>query len=169
MKVGFSTWCMVAVARRGEFTWEHAVDYAAEIGADCLEITHEDGYGYDFADPEAELAQIRAHAEQHGVVLSGFTFPANFAVEDRDALHAEIARVKVQVDRANILGVKFVRHDIARVGARSLEDFEKFLPPMVEGARAIADHAAQYGITTSSENHGYLVQASERVRRPASD
>ncbi|MMZ61532.1 Inosose dehydratase [compost metagenome] len=30
--------------------------------------------------------------------------------------------------------------------------------------RIIADHAAQYGITTSVENHGYYVQASDRVQ-----
>ena len=36
---------------------------------------------------------------------------------------------------------------------------------MARGCSECADHAKQYGITTSSENHGVFVQDSERVRR----
>lgn len=43
--------------------------------------------------------------------------------------------------------------------------FEENLPLMVQGSQIIADYAAQFGITTTIENHGFSVQASDRVQR----
>lgn len=42
---------------------------------------------------------------------------------------------------------------------------ETHLKWIVEGCRQIADYAAQFDITTTIENHGVSVQASDRVQR----
>ncbi|TRC47294.1 sugar phosphate isomerase/epimerase family protein, partial [Mannheimia haemolytica] len=62
------------------------------------------------------------------------------------------------------LGVKLMRHDVASRQDTSIIRFQEDLPRIAEACRRIADYAAQYGITTSLENHGYYVQASDRVQ-----
>ena len=75
--------------------------------------------------------------------------------------------MKKQVDIANALGVKMMRHDVAWRDKEntSIVQFEDDLPKIVEACQQVADHAAQYGITTSIENHGFHVQGSDRVLR----
>lgn len=167
MKVGVSSWCLVKLAKAGDFTWEFAVDWAADLGADHLEIAAETAYGFGLGDKPDALTAIRDHAARRGIDISSFTFPANFVTEDEAEVPKEIERVKRQIDAANTVGAKFVRHDVARVPLEwcTLEIFDRYLPIMAEACREVADYAAQYGITTSTENHGLLVQASERVRR----
>ena len=60
-----------------------------------------------------------------------------------------------------------MRHDISfRPPAEAtVEQFEADLPILIEGCQRIADYADRYGITTSIENHGFYVQASDRIRR----
>jgi sugar phosphate isomerase/epimerase len=57
-----------------------------------------------------------------------------------------------------------MRHDVASSKDISIGHFQAELPRLAEACRRIADHAAQYGITTSVENHGYFIQASDRVQ-----
>ncbi len=47
----------------------------------------------------------------------------------------------------------------------SIRQFEADLPRLVEACRRIADYAAQFDIVTSVENHGFYLQASDRVLR----
>src|SRR5699024_6880619 len=70
------------------------------------------------------------------------------------------------VDMANRLGAKFMRHDVASrpIPECTIENFEADLSKIVTASQEIADYAAQYGITTSLENHGLYVQASDRVQ-----
>lgn len=60
-----------------------------------------------------------------------------------------------------------MRHDVASVpiAEATIERFEQELPRLVEGCRRVADYAAQFGIITSVENHGYFIQAADRVQR----
>ena len=60
-----------------------------------------------------------------------------------------------------------MRHDVGYRPADkcTLEQFEIDLPKVADACREIADYAAQFGITTSVENHGFHFQGSERVRR----
>jgi len=60
-----------------------------------------------------------------------------------------------------------MRHDAGSrpIPETTVENFERDLPRLVEACRRVADHAKQYGIVTSVENHGYHVQAHERVQR----
>jgi sugar phosphate isomerase/epimerase len=68
------------------------------------------------------------------------------------------------VDIAAQLGVKLMRHDVASVADISIKNFVVLLPRLAEACRRVADYAATFGITTSIENHGYFLQASDRVQ-----
>jgi len=88
-------------------------------------------------------------------------------LESEEALEQEIRNVMNHVDIAAALGVTRMRHDVAFRPAHegTVAQFETDLPIIVQACRRIADYAAERGITTSLENHGYYVQSSERVRR----
>ena len=81
-------------------------------------------------------------------------------------LAAEIERVKRNVDIAAAYGCPILRHDISRgFGAgdpRSYEDAIEILAPAV---RAITRYAAERGVVTTTENHGYFSQDSDRVEK----
>jgi sugar phosphate isomerase/epimerase len=108
--------------------------------------------------------EIREHAAAAGVPLTSLAIGADLSTGDR----AQIDRVKAHVDLAERLGITRMRHDV--VGHAGVEGddtplFEQVLPHIVAGAKEIAQHAATKGITTSLENHGFFVQAADRVRR----
>lgn len=65
------------------------------------------------------------------------------------------------------LGAKRMRHDVASrpKPETNINRFEADLPVIVAACQQIADYAAPLGITTSLENHGYYVQASDHVQR----
>jgi inosose dehydratase len=62
-----------------------------------------------------------------------------------------------------------MRHDVSAFRRpfeqNTIVHFEQELPRMVAGCRRIADYAAQYGIITTLENHGFYVNGSDRVTR----
>ena len=95
--------------------------------------------------------------------------PANFVQESRDDFDAEVERIKRHVDTVNRLGIKHMRHDVTAFTLppekMGIDYVETHLDMIVEGCRQIADYADRYGITTTIENHGVSVQASDRVQR----
>ena len=83
-------------------------------------------------------------------------------------VEAEIARVREEVDIAEVLGVPGMRHDVTsgwpadHVGPRS---FGAALSRMAEGCRGVTEYAAEKGIKTMVENHGFFCQESVRVEQ----
>ncbi|MBO1914620.1 TIM barrel protein, partial [Microvirga sp. 3-52] len=104
---------------------------------------------------------VREKANEVGIELSNYAIGANFITDNEEDYQAEIVRVKKEVDIANQLGIKFMRHDVASrpIPETTIQQFEADLPQLIEACREIADYANQYGIITSVENHGYYIQA----------
>lgn len=166
MKPGVSTYSLLQAIKAGEMTVLDVIDWIAEQGGEHMEIVP---YGFTLED-QPELADaVRERAAAKGIALSNYSMPANFVQETQEAFEAEMERVKRHVDTVHRLGMKHMRHDVTaftlppeKWGIDYLEDN---LAQIVEGCRRIADYAAQYGITTTIENHGVSVQASDRVQR----
>ncbi|WP_420850641.1 sugar phosphate isomerase/epimerase family protein [Paenibacillus lutrae] len=137
-----------------------ALEWIAANGGEHMEVVP---LGIDFTQEPQLVQDIREKAAELGIELSNYAVGANFLTENDEAYQQEIERVKREVDVANALGVKLMRHDVARHEDVSMRTFNANVDRMIEACRTIADYAAQYGITTSIENHGYLVQASDRV------
>ncbi|RKP46719.1 sugar phosphate isomerase/epimerase [Cohnella endophytica] len=161
MKFGISTYCFWQAMQAGELDVVQAIGLIAEMGGEHVEIVP---LGYDLtANPEL-IGLIKNKAAEAGIEVSNYAIGANFAGLDDQAFEQEIERVKREVDIAAALGAKLMRHDVANSEDRSIKQFNRDLPKLAEACRRIADYAAQYGITTSVENHGYYVQASDRVQ-----
>lgn len=161
MKLGISSYSLYQVMQAGSMTLLEAIDWVADNGGEHIEIVP---LGFNFGENPELIGQIRERATQAGIAVSNYAIGANFIVDSEKAYAAEIARVKSEVDHAHALGVKLMRHDVASRPDTSIVRFQEDLPRIADACREIADYAAQYGITTSLENHGYYVQASDRVQ-----
>lgn len=164
MKIGLSSYSLFGVLQSGEMTILDAIEWVAEQGGEHIEIVPNLGFSFD-KNPEL-IDQIPKKAKEVGIEISNYAIGANFITEDEEAFHAEIDRVKKEVDIANRLGVKFMRHDVASrpIPECTIEQFEADLPKLVDACQQVADYAAQYDITTSVENHGFFIQAADRVQ-----
>ncbi|MEK3705776.1 sugar phosphate isomerase/epimerase [Paenibacillus sp. FSL R7-0198] len=165
MKVGLSTYSLQQALDRKELTVPDAIRWIADQGGEHVEIVP---MGFSLIDNPELIDKIKAVAKEVGIDISNYAIGANFAVqEDAEALEQEIQNVMRHVDVAAALGVKLMRHDVAFRPAPegTVAQFEIDLPILVKACQRIADYAAEFGITTSVENHGYYVQSSERIQR----
>jgi sugar phosphate isomerase/epimerase len=164
MKLGMSSYSLVGAMNAGEMTILDVIDWTAEQGGEHIEIVP---IGFSLTDNPELTQQIVARAKKAGIDISNYAIGADFLPETDEAFEQEIERVKKEVDIANALGVKRMRHDVSFKPAQegTIQQFEKDLPRLVEACQRIADYAKQYGIITSIENHGFYVQASDRIQR----
>jgi sugar phosphate isomerase/epimerase len=138
-----------------------AIDYIAEIGGEHVEIVP---IGFNLIEKPELIAAIRQKAQDTGIEISNYAIGAEFSSTNEIEYENEITRVMKEVDIAALLGVKLMRHDVATAADISIQHFDSLLPRLAEACRRIADYAASFGITTSVENHGYFLQASDRVQ-----
>lgn len=163
MKTSVSSYSYDKLLRSGQMDLFQVMDSAKKTGFDAIEfIEFDPPQGKTLAEFAAEL---RAYAEKIGLAISSYTVGANFLQED---VAAEVERVKAEVDIAAVLGVKVMRHDIfsrypdSYTGVRT---FDAVLPIIAPAIREVAEYAATKGITTMSENHGYIAQDADRLLR----
>ena len=166
MKIGLSSYSLLKAIKSGEMSILDAIRWIADNGGEHMEIVP---YGYSLVD-DPELADaVRETAKEAGIALSNYSMPANFVQDTEEMFDEEVARVKLHVDLVDRLGMKHMRHDVTAFTIpqekMTIEWFEDHLHLMVRGSQLIADYAAQYGITTTIENHGFSVQSSDRVQR----
>ena len=136
-----------------------AIQKVKELGSDSIafsSIIPHDG------STEAQYSEkLRLECEKQNMTISDYVFSADFIDGSDGDTNREIARIKQQIDIAEILGVKIIRHDACY--GRSIRSFEKALPILARGCAEVADYAAKKGIRTTVENHGFFCQGSERV------
>src|SRR5690625_1868595 len=164
MKIGLSSYSLLQALDGGEMSIIDAIQWIAGQGGEHIEIVPD--LGFSFKENPELIDEIRKTATEVGIEISNYAIGANFITETEDEFRAEIDRVKKEVDIANRLGVKFMRHDVASrpIPECTIKNFEADLPKLVSACQEIADYAAQYGITTSVENHGFYIQATDRVQ-----
>lgn len=166
MKMGLSSYSLVSLINSGKMTILEAIEWIGAHGGEHVEIVP---FGFDLVNNQSLIDDIREKAKEVGIDISNYAILANLVPETEEAYEKEIARVMGEVDIANRLGVKLMRHDVSSfrrpLDTCTVSYFEKDFPRMVEACRRIADYAAQYGITTTVENHGFYVNGSDRVIR----
>lgn len=161
MKFSVSSYSFQKLLNNGTYTQRDLIAIAKDMGFDAVEYTDlmpEDGM------TDLEYAKVlRAEAEKHGIEISAYTIGADFLKKDLDE---EVKRLYGQVDVTAALGAKRMRHD-ATGGFPEPEakyrSFDGALPILAEGCRRVTEYAAEKGIETMVENHGYFCQDSVRV------
>ena len=166
MKIGVSSYSFSRLVRSGELEQIAVIAKAKEIGFDAIEFS-------TIAVPEGKTLpdfakEIRDEGARVGIDVVNYTIGADFLGGSGGDLRAEIARVREEVDIAEILGVPGMRHDATggwpadHVGPKS---FGAALPRLAEGCRGVTEYAAEKGIKTMVENHGRFCQESVRVEQ----
>ena len=139
---------------------KECIRLAAEMGFDAIEFAE---INPGEQDKKAYAEGLREYSEKLGLPIVNYSVGADFLNRD---LRDEINRLRGEVDIAGLLGVRNMRHDATSGKEKerfSLNGFEKHLPTLAEGCRAVTEYAAEKGIRTSVENHGYYCQQYDRV------
>ncbi|GEM03186.1 sugar phosphate isomerase [Halolactibacillus miurensis] len=166
MKYGLSSYSLLDAINNDEMDILDVVTWVSEQGFDHLELVP---YGYTLVDNYALADKLVDRAKSLGLELSNYALPANFIHETEADFLEEVERLKSHVDLLNHMGIKHMRHDVTLFTlppeCRTISYLEKHLDQIVRGSQLLADYAAQFGITTTIENHGMAVQHSDRVLR----
>lgn len=153
MKLGVSSYSF------RDFSHADAVVKAKELGYAAIEFT--DMAGETHVERMDNAKKLCALAKKTGIEISAYVVKANLAVRDTSA---EVKRICEQVDAAEALGAKNLRHDVMW----SYDEFRSFdaaLPTISAAAREITEYAATKGVRTMSENHGFIAQDSYRMEK----
>lgn len=166
MKFSVSSYSYCRLINSGEKTLAECIQLAKDTGFDGIEfINFEPTDGMSMLEYAAFL---RSECERVGIEPVAYTVGADFINGSDGDLEKEIERLKGEVDVANALGVKLMRHDSSRGfdnADRGYKGFDDALPRIVEGIRAVTEYAKSFGIKTMTENHGFFCQESQRVEK----
>jgi len=166
MKVGLSTYSLNNAREAGEMSVLDIVQWVADNGGEHIEIAT---YGLPLIDDLPLADAFKAKAASLGIELSNYCTEADLIQETEEAFEAEIARIKRHIDFVHDMGIRKMRCDVTSFELSpvhtSFAYFDANLPRIVQGCQTLADYAANYGITLCVENHGYCIQASDRVQR----
>jgi sugar phosphate isomerase/epimerase len=146
---------------RGEMDLIAVLDWVAASPAGHLEIAAMDGEYY--LENDGVVRDAGAHAADVGVPIVNYLVSGDL----RTAEDKEIDRLRRQLDVAHRFGARIFRHDVAPWAWREQDpgEFESTFERVVEGCRAVADHAAELGIVSTIENHGFFMNGSDRLAR----
>lgn len=162
MKTCISTYSFARLIDTGVMDHFAVLDKIHSMGVPAAEFVLNDTPP-DGSDPRDFCSRLTAHARKLGLDVPIYTTGANFCCPD---VEAEIRRVEKHIDIAAECGIPLLRHDITfgfYEGYAGIPTFEAVLPTMAAAIREVAEYAQKKGVTTCSENHGRLVQDSERM------
>lgn len=168
MKLGVSSYSFSQLVGKGVMRPLDVIMKVKEMGFDVIEFS-------TFVLPAGETPlsfapRVREACDQAGLPVANYTIGADFLNGSRGDWKAEVERLKDEVRVAKILGAPGMRHDATRGYAadhRGPRGFDDALPVLIKGCRAVTEFAADLGIRTMVENHGYFCQDSERVEKLA--
>ena len=162
MKTCISTYSFSGVTYNGKMTYPEVLEKTKALGCSGVEFVVNDTApdGSDLAEFWLKLAE---QAKKLELEVPIYTTGANFFQKDPEK---EVERVKKHVDLAAACGIKLMRHDVMASfyeGYEGPKTFAAVLPVVAPAIREVAEYAASKGVMTCSENHGRIVQDSERM------
>ena len=160
IKISVSSYSFDKLLKGGEMTQLDCIKKAKEMGFDAIEFAEILPVGKLSEMEYAKMLSIESAKENFPI--SGYCFGADFVNLKGKTLNEEIARVKEKILIADALGVKILRHDAASFNGKS---FDSVLGQIADACREITEFAAEKGIRTTVENHGFFCQDSDRMER----
>lgn len=166
MKISVSTYSFQQLINSGQLSQLECIETAKELGFDAIEIM--DLFPHDGSTRREYAEKIAAECRRLDFPIANYTVGADFINGSEGCLKTEITRLQEQIDIAEVLGAKSVRHDATSgfmTETRKYRGFDDALPVLIEGCRRVTEYAVQKGIKTMVENHGFFCQDSERVEK----
>ena len=165
MKISVSSYSFYQYIKAGKMDQLGTVKAAHDLGFEAIEfITLTPPEGVSKLQYAKMLA---AEAEKYGMTINAYAVGANLYTTTAEEQKKLINTLLEEVDVAEALGAKVMRHDVcfSYAPASGGRSFDMMLPVMAANARAVTEYAATKGIVTCSENHGFIAQDSDRVER----
>lgn len=164
MKFSVSLYSFYSAIKAGELTPVQCIAKAKELGFDAVEAVD----FVNFQCPEDQMPDkaraLKAEADKLGLEFSSLAVAADLLNGSGGDTAKEIQRVKNYVDLAVLLGAPRMRHDITQ-GTEPAQSYDSLLPRLAEAVREITQYAAEKGVLTMTENHGFFSQDSQRVEK----
>lgn len=158
MRIGVSSYSFSKFMDQSGADYLKICDLAKEMGFDGIEFI-DLSLDRQKAENLNTLARtIRTHCDRLELPIIAYTVHADFLKGGHD----EVERLKSQIDIASLLGAPVMRHD-ACWGAPKGMGWREVVKRIEEPVRQTSMIAKSKGIKTCTENHGYLLQDSERV------
>ncbi|CAN5452530.1 sugar phosphate isomerase/epimerase [soil metagenome] len=166
MNIGISSYSfnrLVAEKRLGQL---EVIAKSKEMGFDAIEFA-----ALEIPAGETPLSfapALRAECDRVQLPAINYAVAADFLTGSHGDWKAEVERLKDEVRTAEILGTPVFRHDASTGfprGHQGPRGFDDALPLLIKGCRAVTEFAADLGIRTTVENHGYFCQDSERLEK----
>ncbi len=145
-----------------DFSRFDAITKTKELGCDGVEFVLDDNAPQGFTPREYCLA-LTEHAKKIGLETPIYTTGANFFAPEPEK---EVERLAAHIDIASECGIPLLRHDVAwgyypeYDGVKSYKAVIEKVAPYIS---QVADYAKSRGVVTCSENHGRLMQDSNRM------
>ena len=162
MRIGVSAYSFQSLLSSGKSDLPGVIRRARDLGFQGIEFIRD-----SFPPNDGELLQRAATTRElcaaQGLPVVAYAVGADFLKPAGGGTWKDqVERLKVEVKVASALGAPCMRHDATQgEGAQ----FEAALPIIAKGCRALTEYAADLGIRTMVENHGYFVQESSRCAR----
>ncbi len=162
MKTSVSTYSYGGYRNPDKLGIMGVIDHAAKVGFDGIEFVE----GEWQKEPDG-AKKIREHCAEAGIEPVAFLVGADFINWGSADGKEEIARVKELVDTAADLGVKLLRHDATGgISGRTYDrSYDRLVHTLAERIREVTEYAAEKGIRTMTENHGFFSQDANRVEK----
>ena len=166
MKIGVSSYSFSRLVNSGAIKQLDVIAKAKEMGFDVIEFS-------TFILPEGETPltfapKVKEECERVRIEIANYTISGDLLNGSDGNLDDEVERLKGEVRVAQILGSPGMRHDAAwgfPETYRGVRSFDAVLPRLAKGCRAVTEYAADLGIKTMVENHGFFAQDSDRVEK----
>jgi len=167
VQLGVSSYSYASTIAAGGLDLLGVVDRVAATGADHLEIAQAGAGGPDLPDDPALADAIAARAAARGLPLTSYVIAADFrTAHEAGDLESEVQRVFGHLEAARRLGAQRVRHDVVAWAWRETSEAEaREVAELVVGpCQRVADRAAELGLATMVENHGFFMNDPARVQ-----
>ncbi len=162
MKSCISTYSYHRLYVDGGFTRFDAIDKTKELGCEGVELVLDDTTP-DGSTPREHALALTSYAHEKGLEVPIYTTGANFFVADPES---EVERVCKHIDIASECGIPLLRHDICwgfPEGYDGVKTYRHAIEAVAPYISKTASYAASKGVKTCSENHGRLMQDSDRM------
>ena len=156
MKIGVSSYSFSKYMNQTKADYFTICDLAKKMGYDAIEFI-DLSLEVQPAESLTELAKaIHRHCEEIDLPIAAYTVNADFLRPN------EVQTVMEKVDIAEALGAKVLRHDASWSLPEGM-DWRQLIDQIAPDIRRVTEYAAEKGIRTCTENHGYVLQDAERV------
>lgn len=139
------------------------MDWAAEQGFDAVDLTAYFFPGYPVVPSDEYINDLKRHAFQLGLDISGTGVRNDFANPDPEKRAADVKHVKEWIDVAVKLGAPVIRVFSGPIPAGYEDKWDEICTYMAASLKECADYGKQRGVLVGVQNHGDFLKTADQT------